>query len=95
VQETFLRAYAAWHTFTPGTECRNWLLAICRNTYFRLGRRDVRFFAADDPSSEALASAMLYHGAMKRGVDASSTELTSRRPSIAPSRRCQTHIVKC
>ncbi|HSL72128.1 MAG TPA: RNA polymerase sigma factor, partial [Longimicrobiales bacterium] len=24
-QETFLRAYRSWHTYTPGSECRRWL----------------------------------------------------------------------
>ena len=33
VQETFLRAYRGWHTFTPGTDCRRWLFTICRNTF--------------------------------------------------------------
>jgi DNA-directed RNA polymerase specialized sigma subunit, sigma24 homolog len=25
VQETYLKAYEAWHTYSPGTECRGWL----------------------------------------------------------------------
>jgi RNA polymerase sigma-70 factor (ECF subfamily) len=33
VQDTFLRAYRHWNTFVPGSDCRRWLAAICRNTY--------------------------------------------------------------
>lgn len=36
VQETFLRAFRGWHTFTPGTECRRWLFTICRNTFLKI-----------------------------------------------------------
>ena len=35
VQETFLRAYNAWSTYTPGTSCRSWLFTICRNVFLR------------------------------------------------------------
>ncbi|MDR0788332.1 MAG: sigma-70 family RNA polymerase sigma factor [Gemmatimonadota bacterium] len=35
VQETFLRAWASWHTYEPGTQCRSWLLTICRNEFLR------------------------------------------------------------
>ena len=34
-QETFLRAYRAWETFTPGTNARSWLFTICRNVFLR------------------------------------------------------------
>ncbi len=39
VQETLLRAFRAWHTFTPGTNCRSWLFTICRNTFIKLRSR--------------------------------------------------------
>lgn len=38
-QETFLRAYRHWHTYTPGTSCRSWLFTICRNSFLRSEER--------------------------------------------------------
>ena len=40
VQDTYLRAYRAWHTFTPGTNVRSWLFTICKNTFRRRFRRE-------------------------------------------------------
>ena len=34
-QETLLRAYRHWDTYTPGTSCRSWLFTICRNAFLR------------------------------------------------------------
>lgn len=34
-QETFMKAYRAWHTFERGTNARSWLFTICRNTYLK------------------------------------------------------------
>lgn len=69
VQETFLRAYDAWATYTPGTGCKSWLFTICRNIYLRELRRGARMLATDDPEGEAMASAGLYHYAVERGLD--------------------------
>ncbi|GIW41235.1 MAG: ECF RNA polymerase sigma factor SigR [Candidatus Binatia bacterium] len=33
LQETYLRAYRFWHQFTPGTNCKAWLLTILYNTF--------------------------------------------------------------
>jgi RNA polymerase sigma-70 factor, ECF subfamily len=68
VQETFLRAYAAWDSYTPGTGCKSWLFTICRNIYLREIHRGARMLATDDPEAEAMASAGLYHYAVSRGL---------------------------
>jgi RNA polymerase sigma-70 factor (ECF subfamily) len=39
VQETMLRAYVGYHTFTEGTNIRAWLFCIMANTYINCGRR--------------------------------------------------------
>lgn len=39
VQETFLRAYRSWESFTKGSNCRAWLFTICRNVHLGMGRR--------------------------------------------------------
>ena len=33
LQDTFLRAYRAWHQFQPGTNCKAWLLTILYNAF--------------------------------------------------------------
>ena len=61
VQETFLRAYRHWDTYTPGTSCRSWLFTICRNVYLRSeerrGRRNELLDSELDYGAEAVASA--------------------------------------
>ena len=50
LQETLLRAYAAFDTFTPGTNFRAWVLRILTNNYLMLYRRRrlVQFVPWDD-----------------------------------------------
>lgn len=33
LQETYLRAYRFWHQFTPGTNCKAWLMTILHNSF--------------------------------------------------------------
>jgi RNA polymerase sigma-70 factor, ECF subfamily len=42
VQDTFLRAYRAWESFTPGTNVQAWLFTICRNVFLRGRERRAR-----------------------------------------------------
>jgi len=67
VQETFLKAYEAWGTYTPGTECRGWLFTICRHTFYRRRRREERQVSYDDPDLEALAAAAVHTSARQGG----------------------------
>lgn len=61
VQETFLRAYRHWDTYTRGTSCRSWLFTICRNAFLRgeerRGRRPEVLDSDLDFNAEAIASA--------------------------------------
>ncbi len=42
VQETFLKAYRAYHTFQEGTNLKAWLYRILTNTYINRYRKQVR-----------------------------------------------------
>ena len=42
VQETFLKAYRAYHTFEAGTNLKAWLYRILTNTYINKYRKDSR-----------------------------------------------------
>ena len=42
VQETYLKAYRAYHTFTEGTNLKAWLYRILTNTYINKYRKDAR-----------------------------------------------------
>jgi len=59
VQDTFLQAFRAWHTYVPGTHCRAWLFTICRNRFLRGEERRARtpeFSESDvDADVEAMA----------------------------------------
>lgn len=68
VQETFLRAYAAWPSYQVGTECRGWLFTICRNVFLRSRKRDQRQVAYESAELEALAAAALHASAMQSGM---------------------------
>jgi RNA polymerase sigma-70 factor, ECF subfamily len=61
VQETFLRAYRHWDTFTPGTSARSWLFTICRNAFLRRreqqNRRKESLESELDVAVEAIAAA--------------------------------------
>ena len=42
VQETFVKAYGAWATFTQGTNLKAWLYRILTNTYINIYRKRQR-----------------------------------------------------
>jgi RNA polymerase sigma-70 factor (ECF subfamily) len=49
LQETILRAYRFFHLFTPGTNCRAWLLTILHNNFRNGWRRAAREPIATSP----------------------------------------------
>jgi RNA polymerase sigma-70 factor, ECF subfamily len=69
VQETYLRAYRYWTTFQDGTDCRKWLLRICRNVFTSTVQRDERSVAVEDDELESLAAARTHGAARIAGVD--------------------------
>jgi RNA polymerase sigma-70 factor (ECF subfamily) len=60
-QETFLRAYRHWNTYTRGTSARSWLFTIARNAFLRArettDRRRESLISELDADLEALTSA--------------------------------------
>jgi len=68
-QETFLRAYAKWSTYQPGTDCRKWLFTICRHIHLRTQQRTRRVIAVDDPERELIAARELFDAAWGQGLD--------------------------
>ena len=67
VQETYLKAYEAWGTYTLGTECRGWLFTICRNSFYRRRLREERQVTCEDAELEALAAAAVHASAQQGG----------------------------
>ena len=81
VQDTYLKAFRHWHTFETGSDCRRWLSAICRNTFFAQRARE-RWVTAvgDDLELETFAAVDLHKLARDRGV-----EDTFARLDLAPA----------
>jgi len=68
VQETFLRAFRGWHTFTPGTNCRRWLFTICRNTFLRSRARGPKHVESEDGDLDAMPAAIAHMQAVSEGI---------------------------
>lgn len=67
VQDTFLKAYEAWHSYSLGTECRGWLFSICRNAFYKRRKREARHVSCDDAELEAMAAVAVHASASKGG----------------------------
>jgi RNA polymerase sigma-70 factor (ECF subfamily) len=68
VQETYLRAYRSWKTYTPGTRVKSWLFTICRNCFLRGAERTKRHgeavaAMAVEESSNAASESTAYSSA--------------------------------
>ncbi|HSM35953.1 MAG TPA: sigma-70 family RNA polymerase sigma factor [Longimicrobiales bacterium] len=63
VQETYLRGFRSWASYTRGTNCRSWLFTICRNVFLR--QREKRGRRPETPTSriEANVEASAFRGA--------------------------------
>lgn len=70
VQETFLRAFAGWHTFRPGSDCRRWLFTICRNTFVRLRSRKRVPLDSLGGDPDAILAAVSHAEAVRQGFGA-------------------------
>jgi RNA polymerase sigma-70 factor, ECF subfamily len=68
VQETFLRAFRGWRTFTPGTNCRRWLFTICRNTFLRSRARGPKIVESEDGDLDAMPAAIAHMQAVSEGI---------------------------
>lgn len=74
VQETYLRAYRSWHTYTPDSDCRRWLFTICRNVFLRSLERERPMVDIDDVERDVIGAAQVYVTALDEGY----TDLFSR-----------------
>ncbi|MCU0623564.1 MAG: RNA polymerase sigma factor [Gemmatimonadaceae bacterium] len=70
VQETYLRAFRARHTFIPGSDGRRWLFTIARNLFLRGRERESRTVALEgEPELDAVATVQAQVTARSAGVD--------------------------
>ena len=69
VQETYLRAFEAWHSFQLGTDCRRWLFTICRHVFLRTRERAQRVISVEDPEAETLGAVRAHNGARDAGLN--------------------------
>ena len=70
VQDTFLKAFRHWNTFDRDSDCRRWLSAICRNTFFAQRARQHWVTAVgDDHELETFAAVNLHTLARDKGVE--------------------------
>jgi RNA polymerase sigma-70 factor, ECF subfamily len=81
VQETFLRAYNAFHQFEPGTNLKAWLYRILTNTYINAYRKQQR--GPQSVATEDVDDFSLYQriaGANPSGAETPEAALLDRIP---------------
>jgi RNA polymerase sigma-70 factor (ECF subfamily) len=70
VQDTFLRAYRSWETYTVGSDCRRWLFTICRNAFLRSREREPRTIELRDGELDGFATgALSFPEAPRNGLE--------------------------
>ena len=80
VQETFVKAFAAFHQFTEGTNLKAWLYRILTNTYinqYRKKQREPLQALTDEIDDWSLAKAM---GHTSSGLRSAETEALDHMP---------------
>lgn len=70
VQDTYLNALRGWQSFRLGTDCRAWLLTICRNLFRSRRRGPSRVDHLDTPELETLSAVDVFRRAVNTGMDA-------------------------
>jgi RNA polymerase sigma-70 factor (ECF subfamily) len=77
VQETFVKAFAKFHTFTEGTNLKAWLFRILTNTYINLYRkrqREPRQSSADELDDWQIAQTQAYVTGELKSAEAEALE---------------------
>jgi RNA polymerase sigma-70 factor (ECF subfamily) len=80
VQETFLKAFASFHQFTPGTNLRAWLYRILTNTFintYRKKQREPQQAHTDEVEDWQMARAQAH---TSRGLRSAEAEALERLP---------------
>jgi len=83
VQETFVKAFAAFHQFEEGTNLKAWLYRILTNTYiniYRKKQREPQQTMTDEIDDWSLAKAM---GHTSSGLKSAETEALEHLPDSA------------
>ena len=83
VQETFVKAFAAFHQFEEGTNLKAWLYRILTNTYiniYRKKQREPRQTMGDEIDDWSLAKAMSHTSS---GLRSAETEALDHLPDSA------------
>jgi RNA polymerase sigma-70 factor (ECF subfamily) len=81
LQETVLRAYRCFHQFTPGTNCRAWLLTILYNifrTAYRRGAREQVGLTSEEFEHEIEAQSVVDRGSYSDPESFASERNTAR-----------------